>query len=1129
MREDYVWAFHFMWDLNWMDSGKVLLTLFLLLRLLPVWTSPSPTLGLSSRLNVNDTLVSPWGHFELGIFAFGPSQGPKYQLCIRYAAPIEQVVTWVANRDVPLSNKAYLELSAVDRNLQLFDPANGLNKPLWISSNTERVAITAQLLDMGNLVLMDSNGTITWDSFKNSSTTDTLLPGQYLYKNDTKRNTLTSWLTKDNPATGKNGTYTFGWGTLASVSGPILQLAWSSPQPFSNWTGGTYIPAPDVKNPHAFLNVDSVYFDTTYGNLSFPSFPANTVILSGGDVLSNMTLKRLTLDRDGGLRIWQWTVGTSKKWVAEANWVVNEQGSQCFAFGTCGSFGFCQMTPPNSLDRANCTCLEGFYPIDGTDLSRGCAPEVAFNGSNYCGSNNSSPFDMTELNGVDVHWGVDYNTYSVETRPSSCSEVCLKDCKCTGAVYSKAEGRCWRGAGTLYNLGYPNPNRTSYIKFPIFRGLMEPPSLPPTTSVMLFVILLLVVFLLVVVGICYCMYKSRQLREWVVSFLSKCDDGEGSSGNESDPPLQVGSQRMRATEVREPASVCVLADTDFLKGDYVKPLTAALDVCNMQVQEFEKLLPSVSIFEHLCNYSVETLSSVAQKNFEQYRGVLSKPRVLEGDHVIPSNLWSSVSFCFESLAGLAQSFQLVDDLLRKCSSTEWYKSALELADVRPCKDMKRWSQFSFAIQNCEWSLDVVELAFHALEKLLTEGEYIMNDASFKWVEEKDRMVLEIQGKVAAGGGPVLLEDCGVLEEKDLEALIKKLQKLEESEKGKKWFYQGPSSAHEIASYLGKKLSGPAPEIGTYLPYSFTEINPASLRCVKHLDKGSAGTVDKNKWNIIEVAVKTVNGVDRAKFEQEAAILGMVQHPNVVRLIGCGFIEESKTGLLVMELMNLDLRKLIDSRLEEASISPFSPIVAIDIMLQIAQAMVYVRKHNVLHRDLKAKNILINLCNLPMHYSLIESHSMKLPHVQEHFVAKLADLGLAKWQPQSSDVFTLDLGTTRWRAPEVFKLSDTDLDQSYKWPADVYSYAMMCYEVLTGKIPFQDEPSLNGLYNKIMAGKRPSFDDLNMVFPEGLMDLIKICWATEPSDRPTFDDVVKKLWECKVQSVLPRFLQTQNNS
>ncbi|KAG0595033.1 hypothetical protein M758_UG133000 [Ceratodon purpureus] len=177
-------------------------------------------------------------------------------------------------------------------------------------------------------------------------------------------------------------------------------------------------------------------------------------------------------------------------------------------------------------------------------------------------------------------------------------------------------------AGTLYNLGYPNPNRTSYIKFPII--LPSATGLPPSINVMVGIILLLVVVLSILVGICYCMYKSRQLREWVVSFLSKCDDGEGSSGNESDPPLQVGSQRTRATEVSEPAPVCVLADTDFLKGVYVKPLTTALDVRSMQVQEFEKLLPSVSIFKHLCNYSVETLSSVAQKNFEQYRGVLNQ-------------------------------------------------------------------------------------------------------------------------------------------------------------------------------------------------------------------------------------------------------------------------------------------------------------------------------------------------------------------------------------------------------------------------------------------------------------------------------------------------------------------------
>ncbi|KAG0574803.1 hypothetical protein KC19_VG292800 [Ceratodon purpureus] len=83
---------------------------------------------------------------------------------------------------------------------------------------------------------------------------------------------------------------------------------------------------------------------------------------------------------------------------------------------------------------------------------------------------------------------------------------------------------------------------------------------------MLGITLSLVVVLSILVGICYCMYEGRRLREWVVSFLNKCDDGDGSSGNESDPPLQVGSQKTRATKVSEPAPVCVLAGTGFLKG-----------------------------------------------------------------------------------------------------------------------------------------------------------------------------------------------------------------------------------------------------------------------------------------------------------------------------------------------------------------------------------------------------------------------------------------------------------------------------------------------------------------------------------------------------------------------------------
>jgi serine/threonine protein kinase len=438
-------------------------------------------------------------------------------------------------------------------------------------------------------------------------------------------------------------------------------------------------------------------------------------------------------------------------------------------------------------------------------------------------------------------------------------------------------------------------------------------------------------------------------------------------------------------------------------------------------------------------------------------------------------------------------------------------------------------------------MDLVELAFHALQKLQEEGRYSVKDATFKWSEEKGRMVLQIlpdrdldrQNSVNQESTK-LQEVCRDLEEKDLTDLIEKLEQLMASEKEKKPFYRGTSSAYEIAKYLSNKLSGPTPVAGAYLPYTFSKIDTLSLKYREYLDIGSSGMVAINDWHKVQVAVKSVRCPIRAKFEEEAAILGMVQHPNVVRLIGCGYIDKSDTGLLVMELMDHDLRYIINSRLKvlpEGS-NPFAPIVAIDIMLQIGQAMLYLREHSILHRDLKAKNVLVNLCK-PLalqkeadsaNTSLMRQSpavSAVLPHTQENYVAKLADFGLAKCRPQSSYVHTTMVGTTGWRAPEVFNSTD---NEAYKWPADVYSFGMLCYEILTGKMPFVDEPDHSvGLHAKIMAGYRPPLASLlRPDVPDALRELIEQCWATNANERPKFETIVKKLWECKVQAILPGF-------
>lgn len=104
--------------------------------------------------------------------------------------------------------------------------------------------------------------------------------------------------------------------------------------------------------------------------------------------------------------------------------------------------------------------------------------------------------------------------------------------------------------------------------------------------------------------------------------------------------------------------------------------------------------------------------------------------------------------------------------------------------------------------------------------------------------------------------------------------------------------------------------------------------------------------------------------------------------------------------------------------------------------------------------------------------------------------------------------------------QVFYVPETEEKQKYKWPADVYSYAMTSYEIVTGKVPFEFEPN-DGLHAKIMAGMRPSFENLRPEF-QAVRELIEECWATNPANRPDFNYIVQKLWQCKVSAILPGF-------
>jgi serine/threonine protein kinase len=211
----------------------------------------------------------------------------------------------------------------------------------------------------------------------------------------------------------------------------------------------------------------------------------------------------------------------------------------------------------------------------------------------------------------------------------------------------------------------------------------------------------------------------------------------------------------------------------------------------------------------------------------------------------------------------------------------------------------------------------------------------------------------------------------------------------------------------------------------------------------------------------------------------------------------------------MELMHEDLSTFLRKCLESKGSAhvPLSILAAVDLMLQVARGLKYLRSRGVVHRDVKPLNILVK--------SL--SGAPKLEYSEGYLNAKLADFGLSKTKNSSTRYSnqTSNVGTRRWMAPEVFTITKDKVDGdsvqlpeiAYPFKADVYSFALVCYEILTGKEPFEDE-KMTDLYKLVTLERaRP---ELPKICPNRLVSLIRQCWDHDPLYRPDFPEICKEL-------------------
>ncbi|HLG15745.1 MAG TPA: protein kinase [Blastocatellia bacterium] len=274
---------------------------------------------------------------------------------------------------------------------------------------------------------------------------------------------------------------------------------------------------------------------------------------------------------------------------------------------------------------------------------------------------------------------------------------------------------------------------------------------------------------------------------------------------------------------------------------------------------------------------------------------------------------------------------------------------------------------------------------------------------------------------------------------------------------------GPHSRYKIIAKLGAGGMG-----DVYKAEDLTLLRTVAIKVMKRQRSHSAS--------------------EEIRFLREARLASQINNPHIVTVHEIG--ETAEQSYIVMEYIpGRSLRELIDAR-------ALTPRMIVDISIQICDALSAAHAHGVIHRDIKPENIILN----------------------DRGLVKLLDFGLAKpiremnldlehpSAPASLTEAGAVIGTVKYMSPE--QLKDGPLDER----TDIFSFGVVLYEMLTGRLPFSGSNSFD-LAASILKDEPKYIASLPSGTPRGLADLAVKALEKDAKNRPSsVTDLMEQLEE-----------------